>query len=664
MRRSVDPRTLSLPFPARELSPRTEFSEPRLWIRRLYLWHEFGGEPVREIEFRRGVNIITSPGGSSPTRVSTGHAAGKTLLCRQIRFCLGEDSFADPDDTSAIRARFPLGGVAAQIRLCGESWVVRRGFGARADHRAKRGARVEELWDEAHRDSFDQFRAQLRPLAFDDAQQTLLRAFEDVEEPWQYVLAWLTRDQECRLDGLAHWRHQDSSSQSPVRGVGAETRVNVLRVALGLYSEEATAARKRVTDANSAVSAAESSARRSDERVRVLRTELARGLALDEARIWPPTLALLQDEAGGRAAHFQQLANLVDDRIRSLATTEMSPAQRADEDALEAAMADLAEVTQRTESAADELKRASENLEFLSKKYTDAWAALRLAKHPTCPFDDTRIDVEAARFVCPLPRLPNADVARELAEGTEARQQRLADAVARQREELAALRRSEATLKATVARLGRAIAAHEQARAERDAIRQAAWSTKTTLARLVEAVDELEAARAEEKRARATQKSMLDLKNLQLDSYPTAHLTTWFDELVKRVVSAEAHGEVTLDGNGLHATIQWRGRRRSVALNSLRLVLFDIAAMLCAVEGTSSAPAFLLHDSPREGDLDTWTYARLFEAVFALDPNEDSAPFQYIVTTTTEPPEGPIRARVRQVLSAESDTDRFFRVDL
>lgn len=658
--------TLSLSYPARELSPGVGLSEPRLWLRRLHVWHDFGAAPIREIEFHRGLNIITSPAGASSAKVSIGHAAGKTLLCRQIRYCLGEDSFADPDDTSAIRERFPHGGVGAEIRLRGETWIVRRAFSVRSDHRAKRGERFDELREESHRETFDLIRAELRSLAFDDAQRSLLRAFADVDDPWQYVLAWLTRDQECRLDGLTHWRHQDSSSHSPVRGVGvgADTRLDVLRVPLLLYSEEANVARKRVSDAAGAVSTAESKVRRCDERFRVLRAELAKGLAVEEAQIWPPTVLLFQDEASASEAQFQQFQNLVDQRIRAVAGVEMSPAQRTDEDALQTARADLAEVTQRVKSATEELTIATAHRDLASKNQTEASAALRRAKHPTCPFDDALIDVERARFICPLPRLPNPTIAQELADGTETRHRKLADAVASQREDLAKLKGSQASFKARVEGLDRSIAAHEQARAERDAARPAAWATKMTLSRFIEAVKDLEDARVAEKRARAAHKSVLEQKTLHLESYSTANLTTWFDELVKRVVAAEARGDVRLDGNGLHATIHWRGRRRSVALNSLRLVLFDLAAMLCAVEGVSSAPAFLVHDSPREGDLDPWTYARLFETVFALGPDEDAAPFQYIVTTTTEPPGGEIGKRVRAVLSAKSDTDRFFCVDL
>ncbi len=148
-----------------------------------------------------------------------------------------------------------------------------------------------------------------------------------------------------------------------------------------------------------------------------------------------------------------------------------------------------------------------------------------------------------------------------------------------------------------------------------------------------------------------------------LSAFSTGKLERWFDFLVQRVVAPEATGAIVLDGNGLHPRIQWRGTRRSVALNSLQIVLFDLAAMLCAVEGDSRAPAFLVHDSPREGDLDPWTYARLFEALFELGPNESTAPFQYVVTTTTDPPEE-VRSRVRLRISAGEEQQRLFRVDL
>lgn len=670
MPRRRDRFTLDLPWPAPELKAGAGLAEPRLWVRRLRLWHDFADDDAahgRDIPFRRGLNIVSSPAGPTAEQVSTGHAAGKTLLCRQIRYCLGEDTFADPEDTVAIRTRFPNGGVGAEVRLCGETWLVRRSFASRADDRALRGEEFEDLANDAHRGSFGAFREAIEAVAFTDAHRELLKEFEDVENPWQYVLAWLTRDQECRLDGLTHWRHPESSSHSPVRKAAAETRLNMLRMTIGLYSEQSNTARRRVAEASQTASTVDSEASQADARFKVLRRDLATALQLHEGDIWPPPPPpageALYDEQAAREAHVRSLDAAIDQRLRNTSAVEATAEQKADEQAHGAARAQLAEVEQRITHLEDEVKCGKAQLELVSTESAKAWADLRRAKHPTCPYDDTPLDVEKAKFMCPMPKLPDPDAARRLAEESDTHQREVAEEVASKASELATLKGLRAQLSTRIATFERAIQIHQLAITRATQESQAAWAVKGTMRSFVAAVKALADARASEKKAKDDEKIILESKNEHLSTYSTAELTKWFDVLVKQIVAKEAKGDVTLDGKGLHATIQWRGRRRSVALNSLRLVLFDLAALLCAVEGTSSAPAFLLHDSPREGDLDPWTYARLFETALALCPEEQMAPFQYIVTTTTEPPDG-VRECVRIALSARSDETRFFRVDL
>ena len=49
-------------------------------------------------------------------------------------------------------------------------------------------------------------------------------------------------------------------------------------------------------------------------------------------------------------------------------------------------------------------------------------------------------------------------------------------------------------------------------------------------------------------------------------------------------------------------------------------------------------PGLLIHDSPREADLNVKLYERVLDTAFALMPDEQrSLPYQYIVTTTTPP---------------------------
>lgn len=51
------------------------------------------------------------------------------------------------------------------------------------------------------------------------------------------------------------------------------------------------------------------------------------------------------------------------------------------------------------------------------------------------------------------------------------------------------------------------------------------------------------------------------------------------------------------------------------------------------------------------------------EAVNELGSDDDSAPFQYVITTTTDPPEG-LADRVRLTLGTEPVTDRLLQVDM
>lgn len=67
----------------------------------------------------------------------------------------------------------------------------------------------------------------------------------------------------------------------------------------------------------------------------------------------------------------------------------------------------------------------------------------------------------------------------------------------------------------------------------------------------------------------------------------------------------------------------------------------DLACLRASIAGLGFFPRFLIHDSPREGDLEPHTYAKLFEFAAGLETAFDGREpsFQYIVTTTTRPPE-------------------------
>jgi hypothetical protein len=126
-------------------------------------------------------------------------------------------------------------------------------------------------------------------------------------------------------------------------------------------------------------------------------------------------------------------------------------------------------------------------------------------------------------------------------------------------------------------------------------------------------------------------------------------------------------GTVKLDGNGLKVDAQFAGRGEvsTAALDSLKIVAFDLAALHMAVEETADLPAFLVHDSPREADLDGQLYERLFGLLHQWEESVETPCFQYIVTTTTAPPlELQTDRHVRLQMSSTPAAMRLFGMDL
>ncbi len=65
----------------------------------------------------------------------------------------------------------------------------------------------------------------------------------------------------------------------------------------------------------------------------------------------------------------------------------------------------------------------------------------------------------------------------------------------------------------------------------------------------------------------------------------------------------------------------------------------DLACLRAGLEGLGFLPRLLIHDSPRGGDLEPHLYAHLFTFAMELEAAFKEPPFQYILATTTHPPE-------------------------
>src|ERR1700685_1271221 len=139
-------------FPGLGLSitPEAGRKEPRLWVRRLVIWRE-PGTIIRSIALKPGLNIVWSPDPGASETAPIGHGGGKTMFCRLLRYCLGEDGFAPESQRRSILEKLPNGHVGAEIMLDGRLWGVLRSLGAHQRDFAVEGGSLDEL-DKAIRD--------------------------------------------------------------------------------------------------------------------------------------------------------------------------------------------------------------------------------------------------------------------------------------------------------------------------------------------------------------------------------------------------------------------------------------------------------------------------------------------------------------------------------
>jgi hypothetical protein len=97
----------------------------------------------------------------------------------------------------------------------------------------------------------------------------------------------------------------------------------------------------------------------------------------------------------------------------------------------------------------------------------------------------------------------------------------------------------------------------------------------------------------------------------------------------------------------------------------LKIVAFDLAVMCTSIEGKAHVPAFLIHDSPREADLGLSIYHQMFEFVHGLEAVGRQPLFQYIITTTTRPPDKLTKKPwLRETLRGAPAEERLMRQDL
>lgn len=645
------------PRPAFSITPEPGRTEPRLWVRRLVIW---AGPAVviRDIELKRGLNIVWSPDPGASEAEPIGHGGGKTMFCRLLRYCLGEDAFAPDGLRRTIWDKLPDGRVGAEIMLDGELWSVVRALSARRHDTVVKGGPLEEATrDNVPSTGIAPLRDAISRTIIRDAAKLFPRTIGEAAA-WGAALAWATRDQECRFGHHLEWRDPHTDSHSPVRGRSMEDRLAVVRALIGALTAAEVATQKREEGEGKTQTSLQSELSRLDWQVNRARANLATALGSGSE----PVVGDEFDAAHYKAAAAARHAEIIKLPVGSIAT-DLELARRdhkkvADEHRqLETAFAD--------HSA--RIEERNKTLAYMRGELPEARARLTKEGNPICPICEIPIDkalAEGCRIstaTCDLEALQRRiGILKE----NLVREQHEIDAMVERTPALQsaiALARQRLTpLEQTVTALERALL--DQSRSTRAAQRlvdeaeryEALLSERTDLAASIgRASARLATTRDTLAAHRASVRKSID------------RLSANFDAVLRQLVPGAIEGEARLDGNGLNLKVKLGGERSTAAIESLKVVAFDLAALCMTIEGRTSLAGLVVHDSPREADLGRSIYNRLFSFAKKLEGFGSSPLFQYIITTTTEPPEefrsGPW---LRLVLRGAPAEKRLLRVDL
>ena len=626
--------------------------DPRLWIKRVVLFDLSNKResPLRSISFHRGLNLVwgvelpddAGTDDDHPVTLS-GHSVGKTTLCRLIRYCLGESTYGNPGAISRIKNAFPEGWVGMDLVVGGQDWAVLKPIGRSGDSKAAENVIVENLFDiDRKENKFSDFVGHLQSTMMSDFQESNPPDSGNRPYEWKHLLAWLTRDQEARFQSLHDWRSPRSGSDALKFQKPKEHALYLIRLVLDLVQDQELALSQSLADADGELSKLEEQITelrhepkyRFNEQERALKQvlNLPQGtlLNIDETD-WTSPIFLKRLELEQAISAMQGDIEKIDWEIaqKRIWLSSYDENRRIFRDAIEA----MEEATEHPVDEDDTIRKLRTlrgqdctygNVPFIECSYvkqrlTVADKIIDLQRKK----EDWRVATETEQRLSILDQ-KHKDHDTVVALLNELRN-KLSGDIARRRVMEEKLSNSRSQLQ----RLDYHIKQREMAL---DLIEGRIPNTQ--LLHLTTRASDL-------RKNIETQKHELETFQ-QSYGQRLKNIGTIYDGLIKNALSDAYSGKLQMPKGELQFRIEEATGLSGEAVETLALVLTDVTAMVCSCKGIGCHPRFLLHDSPREADLDRHIYNRYLQAMWTLT-NEfggiKEAPFQYIVTTTSRPPE-------------------------
>jgi hypothetical protein len=605
--------------------------QPRLWVRKFVIWKN-RESVIREFMLRPGLNIVWSPDPADQkgkTTKALGHGSGKTLFCRLLRYCLGEDRFASDVLRHQITYAFTEGWVGAEVVIDGTPWAVLRPIGSGRKHYAVPNIELADLISTDHpATGIDPLLEAIETSVLTTAVSDLIRSGSPATA-WPLSLAWLTRDQECRFDHVLDWRSATSESDSPARSLSKAELLAALRVLIGAIDPAEYRIREEIGALERQQEESERELHHREWEAKRLRSRLISETGVEAAEV--PAEALGAEFLRHAATKLLGRASNIpggNDQVEIDARREESKLAR---ERGESFGKELAAIDAR-------IPLLEASIQRLKGQLPGASAAVASATTPICPICEVPID-QALAEGCKLSHVMPDLLA------VKSRFQQIRDDLAKEEPAVDAEKDKRADIQQQldavlrdIEQLSHVIETADRAEKQRTDEWYRARRLVDDAKRLAEllASSDADLDHSVSKQIEGKRDRLAAFRDKQAPVFQKA--TTFFDSIIRRLIP-DAKGEVTLDGNGLHLHVHLGGDRSTAAIDSLKVVAFDLAVMCMSIEGETPLPAFFVHDSPREADLGLSVYERLFDVVHALEPDDRTKPlFQYIVTTTTPPP--------------------------
>jgi hypothetical protein len=635
---------------------RADREEPKLWVKEFAIYSDFKeNKEIRHLSLRRGLNIIWAK--ESETGAS-GHAAGKSTFCRLLRYLIGDLHFGTETFRPALRAKFPDAILAGEVILNGEPWLICRPLSIHGHHWCAPGHRLEELFNpDLPKKEYSSFTnalhaAFITPMGLEN--------YPGTEKPleWLHLLQWLSRDQDARYSDNLQWRASDGE-----RTLLNSHKTNLIRLVLGHLEEgellKQEAHSKLLKD-------------RTDLKTRIPKLQFARDRSITElAKKFPElrgenydresTLMELQHRLGQEKEKLEekQTQQNTHDGVGEVLQATLN-ARKSEKDRLSTQVSSLERQVQsqalnlryqKKEITAEELKQEHAKLGDVEGKCSVSLSDPRIHECPLAPRPD-RDEIQAER-------LQQATGSSErLAAYIESLQQRLAPL----RKDLKA---AEAKLEEITKRVDDKKKEHTEAKAK-------IAKDLRDLIRICDTVDSALNDTIEIREAREKQSALdddiiastADLAILRKQATEVLSLLSEdFSHVASHLTQSEIHGTVEFHAESIGTSLAYDGDMSSAALVTLRLLILDLACLLGSVRKDTKHPGFLLHDSPREADLSSHIYRRIFTLIAGQEPDQENQALQYIIATT-EPPPAHLQSEpwlVCPPLSSETPDDRFLK---